>query len=91
MTRRSQRNWTIVQILYRDPCPVSPTHPGGWSSRCEKYVVDTPLKSEAKIIVGKWLNQSPILLKKNLHEIHYYPRTYVDQERALRAQGRIIK
>ncbi len=87
--KRSDRNWTIVQILYRDPCPVTADHPAGWEHRVEKYVVDTPLKSEAQEIVERWLDDFPSQ-RENLHKVHYYPRNYVDMADDLRARGRVI-
>ncbi len=86
---RSDRNWTIVQMLYRDPRPVTVEHPCGWEHRAERYVVDTPLKSEAQEIVERWLNANQSQWK-DLHEINYYPRNYVDMADDLRARGRVI-
>lgn len=88
--KRSERDWTIVAILYRDPCPVDPWHPAGWKSRCEKYIVNRPLKSEAEDIVAGWFAADRTRLK-NLDEVHYYPRNYVDDARRLRAAGRVIE
>ncbi len=87
--KRSDRNWTIVQILYHDPCPISDTHPCGWEHRQEKYVVYEPLKSDVEKIVEAWLHEDSSQ-RVNMHVIHYYPRNYVDLERSLRLQGRII-
>jgi hypothetical protein len=89
VTPRSERNWTIVSLHYRDPRPVSERHPAGWTARCERYVVYAPLKSEAERIVGAWLNGNPEQAR-HLDDISYYPRNYVDMERALRADGRVI-
>ena len=86
---RSDRNWTIVQMLYRNQCPVTAGHPCGWAHRAEKYVVDTPLKSEAEKIVERWLDDDETR-RWDLHEIHYYPRNYVDMANDLRARGRVI-
>ncbi len=88
MSRRD-RNWTIVQMYYRDPEPVSAAHPSGWSHRCEKYVVYEPLKSDAERLVESWLNGDPSR-RENLYAVHYYPRNYVDIEHDLRLRGRII-
>ena len=86
---RSDRNWTIVAIFYRDPVPVDHLHPGGWKHRCEKYVVYEPLKKDAERIVEAWLHEDSSR-RVNLHSITYYPRNYVDMERDLSARGRII-
>lgn len=86
---RAARNWTIVSFLYRDPQPVSERHPAGWSSRLEKYVVLTGLKSRAQEIVGEWLVQE-LSRSVNLHDVHYYPRNYVDDYRQLVTAGRVI-
>lgn len=88
--KRSERNWTIVQIIYHDPCDVTDATPMGWKSRVEKYVVETGLKSEAESIVGSWLSCEPLTRIKHLYEIHYYPRNYVDQADQLRCDGRVI-
>jgi hypothetical protein len=89
MTARRDRNWTIVSLHYRDPCPVDVWHPGGWKARCERYVVYEPLKSKAEAIVGAWLNAEPERAA-HLEDVSYYPRNYVDLERALSRQGRVI-
>jgi hypothetical protein len=89
MTPRADRNWTIVSMHYRDPRPVSERHPAGWTSRCEKYVVYAPLKSEAERIVGAWLANDPER-GRHLNSIDYYPRNYVNQARELSAAGRVI-
>lgn len=88
MSRRD-RDWTIVAIHYRDPRPVSLEYPAGWKYRCEKYIVNQPLKSEAEAIVGRWLDEH-WLRSAHLHEICYYPRNYADDARQLRAAGRVI-
>lgn len=76
-------------MLYRDPRPVTPQYPAGWSYRCEQYVVNHPLKSEAKVTVQDWFDADRTRLE-NLHAVHYYPRNYVDDARRLRAAGRVI-
>lgn len=86
---RSGRNWTIVQLLYRNPRPVTAEHPAGWAHRAEMYIVDTPLKSEAQEIIEHWLDDDETR-RRNLHKIHYYPRNYVDIADDLRARGRVI-
>jgi hypothetical protein len=45
---RSDRDWTIAQLHYRDP---DLTSPSGWRHRCERYVVSSPFKSEACVRV----------------------------------------
>lgn len=90
MTARSERDWTIAQMQYRDPCPVSALHPAGWEHRCERYVVETPLKSTASDAVERWLDADPSR-RENLHAVNYYPRNYVDMARSLRASGRVIR
>lgn len=87
---RSDRDWTIAQMLYRDPAPVSPEHPAGWTHRCEKYVVGCPLKSGAETLVAAWLDADPAR-REHLHVVRYYPRNYVDMARQLRAEGREIR
>jgi hypothetical protein len=86
---RSDRDWTIVQMLYRDPCAVYDTHPRGWEHRQEKYVVNDPLKSKAEVIVARWLEAHPEYAA-NLHEVNYYPRNYIVEARELCAAGRVI-
>ncbi len=83
------RDWTIVQMFYRDRCPVDATHPLGWESRCEKYVVETGLKSLAVPEVEAWLD-ADLVRRDGLHEVHYYPRSYVAEAKQLRAAGRWI-
>lgn len=78
-----------MQIFYRDPCPVDQWHPGGWESRCEKYIVNKGLKSEAEDVVAGWFAADRSRLA-NLDEVYYYPRNYVDDARRLRAAGRVI-
>lgn len=85
----TQRDWTIVQMLYRDPCPVTEATPAGWTHRQEQYVVNEPLKSEAEVIVKRWLEAHPSHAV-NLSEVNYYPRNYIDSARYLRAAGRVI-
>ncbi len=87
--KRSDRNWTIVTIFYHDQVPVSDRYPFGSRHRCEKYVVYEPLKCEAEKIVEAWLHEDSSR-RVNLHEVHYYPRNYVDMERDMRDRGRII-
>ena len=86
---RRDRNWTIVQMLYRDPVPVSERHPAGWTHRREKYVVMNGLKSRAEAVVEGWLSTYPSR-REHLHEVHYYPRNYAGDYRALVAAGRVL-
>jgi hypothetical protein len=85
-TGRNTRDWTIAQMLYRDPVP---DHPARWAHRCEKYVVECPLKSGAETLVAAWLDAVPAR-REHLHVVHYYPRNYVAMARQLRAEGRVI-
>lgn len=87
--KRSDRNWTIVSVLYTDPHPISEKYPFGRKSRCERYIVLDPLKSNAEKIVQAWLKADPSRTV-NLEEIYYYPRNYVDMACDLKARGRII-
>jgi len=86
---RSDREWTIVQMLYRDPKPVSPQYPAGFKSRSEAWVVPVGLKSHALVAVARWFAEDQSR-GRNLHEVHFYPRNYADQYRALTAAGRVI-
>ena len=88
-TPRQGRDWTIAQMLYRDPVPASDMHPAGWRHRCEKYVVESPFKSEAAALVASWLDADPAR-REYLHAVHYYPRNYVAMARQLRTEGRVI-
>lgn len=90
MTQRRSRNWTIVQMLYRDPVEVSERHPMGWEHRSEKFVVIEGLKSRAVPIVEAWLDRDGRELYGDPHEIYYYPRNYADDFRRLTAEGRVI-
>lgn len=83
------RDWTVVSFHYRDPVPVSESHPGGWMSRCERWLAETGLKSEAAVLVDVWLDAHPER-GEHLHSVNYYPRNYVDMARQLRAAGRVI-
>lgn len=86
---RSDRDWTIVHISYRDSCPVTDRTPRGWRHRLERYVVNRPLKSEVDIIVAAWFAADRTRLI-DLRCVNYYPRNYVDEARELRAAGRVI-
>lgn len=88
--KRQDRNWTIVAMMYRDPVPVDDMHPGGWEHRCEKYVVLNGLKANAEQAVARWLSENPEHVDY-LASVHYYPRNYVDDYRALTAAGRVIE
>ncbi len=77
-------------MQYRDQVPVSAEHPAGWSSRCERYVVYEPLKSDAEKTVEAWLD-ADLSRRQDLHAVHYYPRNYVDMAYSLRLQGRVIE
>jgi hypothetical protein len=89
LMKRSDRNWTIVSMHYMDLVPISERYPFGIKRWSEKYVVYEPLKSEAEKIVEAWLDSDPYR-RVGLGEVYYYPRNYVDLERDLRTQDRVI-
>lgn len=90
VTERSDRNWTIVQMIYRDSRPVDERHPAGWATRCERFVVMTPSRAHAKCHVMAWLDHGGRETYGEPHEIYYYPRNYVTLRDSLTAAGRVI-
>lgn len=85
--RISARDFTVAQAFYRDPCPVSQQHPEGWAHRQEKFVVMSPYVRVARPLAAAYAVER---FGGEPHELHLYPRTYVDDARALAAAGRVV-
>ena len=82
------KNFTIVQALYRDPMPKSERYPAGWTHRSEYWVADHPLKSVVAPIADEFL--TGLSDGDALHEIWFYPRSYKDRARDCLRTGRVI-
>lgn len=81
------RDFTVAQAFYRDTVPVSDRHPMGWAHRQEKFLVLSPFVRVARPLaqayaLEQWGEPS---------EMHFYPRVYVDDARALAKAGRVVE
>lgn len=83
----SERNFTVVSATYRDPKPVTAQYPMGWKSRCEQFVVMTPFKREARAPALAYATER----WGEPHEIHLYPRNYVQLAGHLISVGRVVE